>query len=305
MQRAKHLFIITGPTAVGKTDLTVDLASLFRCDIISCDSRQFYREMNIGTAKPSESQLAQVKHHFINSLSVDQSFSAGDFERHSEQLLETLFEDQGMVIATGGSGLYIKALCEGFDSFPVVDKKIIERLKSQFKKEGIQPLQEQLSQSDPEYFKIVDQQNAHRLIRALSIIQASGNPYSSYLNKAKAKKKFKVTYIILERDRDELYKRINLRVDLMIKEGLVEEAKLLYPKKALNALQTVGYQELFDHFDEKITLQNAVDLIKRNSRRYAKRQMTWFRRIDNAHYFHPAQAKEIRTLIQKSMDELK
>ena len=281
--KGKNLLVITGPTAVGKTAFTLKHAKQSGLEILSCDSRQFYREMSIGTAKPSADELEQVKHHFINSLNIDQDYSSGDFERDGLIFLGQFFKAHDEIILSGGSGLYIKALCEGFDTFPEVPKEVFDEIS----KLPLEKLQADLGALDPNYIKKVDKSNKHRLIRALGVIKVSGKPFSDFLGKSKLKRDFTVKYIVLNRPREELYERINLRVDQMVEAGLEEEARGLYPLRKLNALQTVGYQEMFTHFDGDISLAEAIELIKRNSRRYAKRQLTWFRRIEGAHWMHP------------------
>ena len=299
-EEKKYLIVITGPTAVGKTDLTIDLAQHFDAEIISCDSRQFYKEMSIGTAKPSKDELLSVKHHFVDSLSITEPYSAGDFERDGLVLVKKLFKKNNTVFVSGGSGLYIRALCEGFHTFPNVDDSIVSELKERLKNQGIEALQTELLEKDPDFYRKVDIHNAHRIIRALSVIQSSGKPFSSFTQPSLKKRDFEVIYVVLNRDRQELYYRINDRVDSMMKQGLLEEAKKLFAYKSNNALQTVGYQELFDHLEGKSALKNSVDLIKQNTRRYAKRQLTWFRRINDAEWFHPDQKQEIIELITET-----
>ena len=300
MSEKNYLIIIAGATAVGKTSISIDLARHFDAEILSCDSRQFFRETNIATAKPSPKELSLVKHHFINELSIHQSYSVGDFERDGLQLLEQLFKKNKLVLLTGGSGLYIRALCEGLDHFPAVPPKVLEEVKQWHQKKGLKFLQEKLKSLDPKYFQKVDLQNPHRLIRALSVCLASGQPYSSFREKTKKNpRNFIPVYILLTRNRDELYQRINLRVDEMIKNGLIEEAKQLLPFRQLNALQTLGYSELFDYLDGKTSLEEAVELIKRNTRRFAKRQITWFRRKSHWKHFHPDKFDMIQSYIEQ------
>ncbi|WP_235292402.1 tRNA (adenosine(37)-N6)-dimethylallyltransferase MiaA [Portibacter lacus] len=291
--KEKHLLVITGPTAVGKTALTIQLATEYQLEIVSCDSRQFYKEMNIGTAKPSVNELQLAPHHFINTLSISEDYSAGDFERDGLALLDKLFEKSDTVILTGGSGLYIKALCEGFDEFPDVPSVIFEKINQY----PLEKLQAELSLKDPTYFQKVDIENKQRLVRALSVFESSGKPFSHFLGKRSRARNFTPTYVILNRNREELYERINLRVDQMIEQGLEAEAKELFPFRSYNSLQTVGYQEFFDYFDGKIERDEAIELIKRNSRRYAKRQLTWFRKIPDAIWLHPEDKIDLKTLI--------
>ena len=275
---SKYLIIITGPTAVGKSSMAIDIAKHFNTEIISADSRQCFQEISIGTAKPSKAELTEIPHHFVDCLSIKDHYTAGDYEKEYLAVLEQLFEKHKVIILTGGTGLYIDALCEGLDDFPLVKKEDLNFYKNKHKEEGIDVLQRLLKEQDPSYFKIVDQQNAHRLIRALSVIKSSGKPFSSFLNKEKADRRFSIIPIVLEMDRNALYERINHRVDQMMDTGLLEEAKSVFHLRHLNALQTVGYKELFEYFEGSITQEQAVELIKRNSRRYAKRQMTWFRK---------------------------
>lgn len=273
-----YLIVVGGPTASGKTDFAIRLALHYRTVILSADSRQFYREMRIGTARPDEAQLAAVPHYFIGHLSVTDSYSVGDYERDALALLDELFQKHKVVILTGGSGLYIKALCEGLDEFPEVPAEIRDAVEQIYKNEGIKALQRELKSVDPTYYDIVDTQNPQRLIRAISVYRASGRPYSAFRTQQSVPRNFIPIYIQLDWPRDVLYARINERVTRMMEEGLLEEARQLYPLRHHNALQTVGYQELFDYFDGHCTLEEAVDLIRQNSRRYAKRQLTWMRR---------------------------
>ncbi len=278
MIQKKHLIVIAGPTAVGKTSTTIKIAQHFDCEIINSDSRQFYREMTIGTAKPSEQELKSIHHHFIDNLSIHDSYNVGDFEKDTHALLKEVFKTKDVVLMTGGSGLYIRAVTEGLDKFPDIPAKILADLNHIYKSDGIAGLQEELRQVDLDYYNSIDIHNHRRIIRALSVFKASGQPFSSFLNQKKEKKDFEIHYILLERDREELYQRINLRVDLMVDAGLEEEARSLFEFKGLKSLQTVGYQEFFSYFDGTISRDDAIELIKRNSRRYAKRQMTWFRK---------------------------
>ncbi|SEO27354.1 tRNA dimethylallyltransferase [Mucilaginibacter gossypiicola] len=277
-QTPPTLIVVAGPTAVGKTAAAIELAQHFSTVVVSADSRQFFREMSIGTAKPNEGELAAAKHYFINSHSISESFSVGDFEKQGLTLLNELFNVHDKVILAGGSGLYVKAICEGFDDLPVADISIREKLNRQLEEEGIIPLQEKLKQVDPDYYTLVDLNNPQRIIRALEVFETSGKPFSSYRNATINKRPFNVIKLALDMPREKLYERINLRVDLMAKQGLVEEVKGLLPHRQLNALNTVGYSELFDYFDGKNSLDEALLLIKQNTRRFAKRQLTWFRK---------------------------
>lgn len=285
----KKLIVIAGPTAVGKTAVGIALAKKLGTEIISADSRQFFREMSIGTAKPTDEELAQAKHHFINSHSITENFSVGDFERDGLPLLDQLFQKYDTVIMVGGSGLYIRAICEGFDELPVASGEIREKLNLEFKEKGLVYLQEKLKAADPAYYDEVDLNNPQRLIRALEVFESTGKPFSSYRKSATNKRSFECVKIGLNLPRELLYQRINERVDEMIKLGLVEEVRSLMPYRHLNALNTVGYSELFDHLDGKTDLQTAIDLIKQNTRRFAKRQLTWFRKDEGIKWFEADQ----------------
>lgn len=275
---SKTLIAVVGPTAIGKTSLGIGLANHFGTEIISADSRQFYREMRIGTAVPSDAELKAAKHHFIQHKSIHEPYSVGDFEKEAILLLDTLFKSKDMVVMVGGSGLYVDAVVHGLDDFPDIDPKIRESLNTKLQKEGLEALQTELKLKDPKYYANVDLGNPHRLIRALEVSIASGKPYSSFLNRKKSKRGFKTLYVGIQADREVIYERINERVDLMMKAGLLEEAKELYRHRTLNALQTVGYRELFEYFDGNCDLNFAVSEIKKNTRRFAKRQLTWLRK---------------------------
>ncbi len=269
---------VVGPTAIGKTALGIHLARHFQTEIVSADSRQFFKEMEIGTAVPSKEELQQAKHHFIQHKSILEPYSVGDFERDTLVLLEQLFQNHKQVIMVGGSGLYVDAVINGLDKFPDVDPKMRTLLNQQLKQEGLESLQKELKQRDPDYYKVVDVENPHRLIRALEVCLASDLPYSSFLNQEKPERPFKSLYIGINAPREIIYERINSRVDLMIEQGLLDEAKKLYPHKHLNALQTVGYKELFEYIGGHYNLDFAVSEIKKNTRRFAKRQLTWLRK---------------------------
>lgn len=287
-----YLLVIIGPTASGKTALSIQLAQQFKTVILSCDARQFYREMTIGTAKPTTEELAAAPHQFIDSLSIEEAYNMGAFERDAVAFLEQHYQQEQLAIMAGGSGLYVKAVCEGVDHFPAIDPAVRVALNELWEAKGIEALQAELAIADPVYYQQVDQANPHRLIRALEICRGTGQAFSSFQGKSKAKRPFQAIKIGLDWDRAALYERINKRVDLMVEEGLVEEARSLYPKRHLNALQTVGYQELFQYFDGDIDLNTAIELIKRNTRRYAKRQLTWFRKDQAIHWVNPATAFE-------------
>lgn len=276
--KKKVLLAVVGPTAIGKTALGIQLAKHFDTEILSADSRQFFKEMEIGTAVPSQEELAQVPHYFIQHKSIFEPYSVGDFEKEAMALLDGLFQQKDTVVMVGGSGLYVDAVVHGLDEFPEVDPDIRTALNQKLKKNGLSSLQEELKLKDPSYYKIVDLENPHRLIRALEVCRASGQPFSSFLNRPKPKRPFKTLYVGLEAPREVIYERINQRVDLMMQAGLLEEAERLYPHKTLNALQTVGYKELFEYLDGHCTLEFAVSEIKKNTRRFAKRQLTWLRK---------------------------
>lgn len=298
MVQKRYLIVIGGPTAAGKTSTAIRIANHFGIEIISADSRQFFQEMSIGTAKPSTTELAQAPHHFINNLSIQDSYSVGAYEKEVLEKLEELLEGYEAAILVGGSGLYIRAVCEGLDEFPDVPESIKEELVRQFEEEGLAPLQASLETLDPQYYAEVDIANPHRLIRALSVIKASGEPFSKFRNQAPKERPFEIIKIVLEMDRVALYDRINQRVDQMLEDGLLEEAKSLHPFRHLNALQTVGYEELFNYFEGKTSLEEAIELIKRNSRRYAKRQMTWFRKKEDWQRFSPTDVEGILSYLQ-------
>ncbi|WP_350292053.1 tRNA (adenosine(37)-N6)-dimethylallyltransferase MiaA [uncultured Croceitalea sp.] len=274
----KILIAVIGPTAIGKTNLAIALAQYYKTEIISADSRQFYKEMRIGTAVPSSEELATIKHHFIQHKSIFDEYSVGDFEREVIKKLNNLFEDNNVAIVVGGSGLYVDAVVNGLDNFPQVAPEIREKLKVELETNGINSLQKKLEKLDGDYYQKVDLDNPHRIIRALEICIGTGQPYSSFLNQKKNTRNFKTFYIGLQAERDIIYERINKRVDAMIDEGLLKEAKALYPQKNLNALQTVGYKELFAFMDGKWSLDMAIIEIKKNTRRFAKRQLTWYRK---------------------------
>ncbi|PCJ83424.1 MAG: tRNA (adenosine(37)-N6)-dimethylallyltransferase MiaA [Flavobacteriales bacterium] len=297
---AKTLIVILGPTAVGKTALGIELAKDFSTEIISADSRQFYKEMAIGTAKPTAKEMQGIKHHFIDFLSIEENYTAGKFEKDALNCLEGIFQTKDMAIMIGGSGLYINAVCNGIDEIPEGNEEIRQQLNNKLEKEGIELLQKQLQELDAEYYTEVDVSNPRRLIRALEVCLTSDIPYSTLRKNSAKKRSFKIVKIGLHLEREELYNRINNRADLMIKNGLPAEAKKLYPFKTHNALQTVGYSELFDYFDGKHSLEKAVELIKRNTRRYAKRQLTWFRKDKEIEWFAPNELDAIEAHLKRS-----
>lgn len=297
-----YLISIVGPTGIGKTSLSVHLARAFNTEIISADSRQFFREMHLGTAVPSAEELTAAPHHFIQHRSIQENYSVGDFERDALEKMEELFQKHRLLIMVGGSGLYVKSVLEGLDNFPEVDPAIRAALNEKALQTGLIPLQEQLKEADPETFARIDINNPHRVIRALEICMGTGKPYSSFLHKGKSSRNFKAIKIGLIAPREVIYDRINQRVDLMLKDGLLQEARDLFPQKELNALNTVGYKELFEHFEGKTSLEEAVEEIKKNSRRFAKRQLTWFRKEEDIHWFdYTTPASEIISFIEKEI----
>lgn len=308
------LVVIAGPTAVGKTATSIHIAQNLVCEIVSADSRQFYREMNIGTAKPSPEELKSVTHHFINNLSLNDEYNAGNFETEAVELIEEKLKTQDYIILTGGSGLYVNAVLKGLDILPEADVQLRESLEKEMKEKGIEFLQAELKKNDPDYYAEVDLQNPQRLIRALEVCILTGRPYSSFRNKKEVKRNFKTIKICLNSDREVLYERINKRVDEMIAAGLLDEVKSLFEEvppvtkrsrsvrgfSGNNPLQTVGYNELILFLKGEITFEKAVELIKRNTRRYAKRQLTWFRRDKDYKWFHPYQINEMICYIRNS-----
>lgn len=289
----KTLIVIVGPTAVGKTDLSIEIAKYFNAPIVSSDSRQVFKQMNIGTAVPSVGQLAEVEHHFIQTLDIDQHYTAGQYEHDALETINNLFQGSQYVLLTGGSGLYIDALCDGIDVIPATDDNIRAELRVSLKNDGLESLVERLKLLDEDFYKQVDRNNPNRIVRALEVCLSTGQPYSK-LRVGKVKKRdFKIVKVGLTIEREILYERINRRVNLMVEQGLVEEARGLHQFKHYNSLQTVGYREFFDYFEGTTTLDEAIELLKRNTRRYAKRQMTWFRRYENMEWFSPNQFDKI------------
>lgn len=282
----KFLISIVGPTAIGKTALAIQLAHYFKTEILSADSRQFYQEMTIGTAVPTTEELVSVNHHFIHHKSIKNDYSVGDFEKEAMGLLEEKFKEKRVMIMVGGSGLYVDAVTKGLDEFPTVDKNIRISLNEQLKREGLKSLQQQLNILDEATFNTIKIDNPHRVIRALEICIGTGKPYSSFLNTSKKTRPFKTIKIGLTADRELIYERINKRVDIMMEEGLEAEAKSLYKYKSLNALNTVGYKELFAYLDGEYSLDDAISEIKKNTRRFAKRQLTWFRKDATIRWFN-------------------
>lgn len=277
----KKLIVIQGPTASGKTALGVELAKYYNTAVVSSDSRQFYHEMSIGTAKPSKEEMSNIPHFFIDSHSITEELTAASYEKEALSILMTLFKERDVVLLVGGSGMYIDALCDGLDDIPA-SKELKQQLNKEFEANGLNALLEELKKKDSEYYEIVDKSNPMRVIRALEAIRFSGKTYSSFRKKEKAERGFKVIRFVINHERSVLYDRINLRVDEMINSGLVNEVKSLEEYKGLAVMKTVGYSEIFDYFDNKFTLEEAIDKIKQNTRRYAKRQLTWFRRDESA-----------------------
>ena len=282
----KYLIIVTGPTAIGKTAMAIAIAKHFKCEILSADSRQFFKEMTIGTAVPSQEELAAAPHHFIHNKSIYDTYTVGDFEREAIQLLDEIYINNDFAVLAGGSGLYIDAVLKGFDDFPDIDDSVRVKLVAGYEKGGIAYLQNELKKRDPVHYNNVAKENPQRLMRALEVCIGSGKPYSSFLNLKKSSRNVIPIIIGLEAERDVMYNRINQRVDIMVNEGLIEEAKNLYPFKKLNALQTVGYREFFAYFDDEYPLNTVIEEIKKNTRRFAKRQMTWFKRNPDTAWFH-------------------
>lgn len=305
MMNTKHLVVIAGPTGSGKTDLSIRVAQYYHCPIISTDSRQFYRGIPIGTAQPTEDEQQKAEHHFIADRELKDNFNCGAYEAEALRRLKDLFLKHDVVIAVGGSGLYIKALCEGMDDLPEVDPSLREELKQRCYTEGVDAMAEELKRLDPDFYEIVDRKNPARVVRALEVCISTGKPYSTLRSGEKHQRAFNIIKIGVTMEREVLYERIDRRVDLMVQAGFEEEARKVYPLRELNALQTVGYREWFDHFDGKISREEAIELIKRNSRRYAKRQMTWFNRDSEIEWFNPAETEKILEYIDSKICSLK
>ena len=298
----KYLLVVVGPTAIGKTALGIELAKHYNTEIISADSRQFFREMKIGTAVPSEAELAAAKHHFIQHISVEEDYSVGDFERDAIEKLRELYNEKDVVVMVGGSGLYVDAVVKGLDDFPEVAPQIRIDLKKELEEQGLERLQQELKKRDPEYFSEVDRQNPHRVIRALEICRGTGKPYSGFRKDSSKNRFFEPVYIGLTAARELVYDRINRRVDMMMEQGLLQEAEFLFPKRELNALNTVGYKELFKYLEHEWDLQTAIEEIKKNTRRFAKRQFTWFRKNEQINWFEAGTPfSEIISELQKKI----
>ncbi|MCX4291742.1 MAG: tRNA (adenosine(37)-N6)-dimethylallyltransferase MiaA [Odoribacter sp.] len=298
----KTLVVLLGPTGVGKTDLSIDLAKSFGTSIVSCDSRQIYREMKIGTAVPSEQQLAAVPHFFIRTLSVNAYYNSWQFEQQALEKIHELHEKQKVVVMAGGSMMYIDAVCKGIDDIPTIDPALRQSLMNRYEEEGLESIRLQLKQLDPVFYEQVDLNNAKRVLHAVEVCLMAGVPYSSLRTNVAKDRGFRIIKIGLMREKEELYDRINRRVDQMLQNGLMEEARSLYPYREYNALNTVGYKEWFDFFDGKIDEAEAIRLIKRNSRRYAKKQLSWFRRDGEIRWFHPDEKNRILTYLQSCME---
>lgn len=292
------LIVVGGPTGSGKSALAVEIAKHFNAPIISTDSRQMYRGMAIGTAQPTAEELVAVKHYFIADREPEDDFNCGRYEVEALALLDKLFAENRYVVAVGGSGLYIQALCSGMDELPEADEELRNALKARLESEGVETLFAELKRLDPAYAEVVDRYNPARVMRALEVCISTGRPYSEQRRGTTSERPFHIIKIATDMPRDILYDRINRRVDMMVEDGLIAEAEAMYPKRHLNALQTVGYREVFDYFDGKCSLDEAIELVKRNSRRYAKRQMTWFRRDSEFRWFAPADLSEIIAYIE-------
>jgi tRNA dimethylallyltransferase len=304
-----YLITIIGPTAIGKTSLSIALAQHFGCDIISCDSRQFFKEMKIGTAVPSDEELASANHHFIQNKSIFENYTVGDFEKEAIAKLDELFLKNNIQIMVGGSGLYVDAILKGLDSFPDIAPEIREEVRTTYEEKGLEYLQTTLHDLDVTYYQSLLETNPqtllnpNRMMRFVEVCLGSGKPYSSFINKKENNRNFTPIVIGLEAEREIMYSRINQRVDIMLNEGQLQEAESLFQNKELNALQTVGYRELFDYFEGKITLDFAIEEIKKNTRRFSKRQLTWFKRTENAIWFdYLTDRKEIMDNLQLIID---
>lgn len=298
----KKLFVIIGPTAVGKTSISIKLAEILHSPIISADSRQFFKELKIGTAAPTDNELKKVKHYFIGTHSIFDTYNAGQYEEDAIKLLTELFQRHNALVLTGGSMMYIDAVCNGLDNVPTISDEVREFWKKEYETKGLAHIQEKLKELDEKHYTEVDLKNPKRILHALEVCMQSGKPYSDFRKGKKKKRDFEIIKIGLNRPRAELYNRINQRVDIMIKDGLIEEAKRYYSHKELNTLNTVGYKELYGYMDGEYDLEKAIELIKRDSRRYAKRQLTWFNKDEEIHWFHPDKEEEIILFIQQQLN---
>ena len=298
----KTLIVITGPTAVGKTAISLDIAKHFGIPVINADSRQIFKELKIGTARPTEAEMREVKHYFVGTLGIGDYYSASLYEQQVLELLEKEFQSHDYALLSGGSMMYIDAVCDGIDDIPTIDDQTRETMKRRLKEEGLEALVEELKRLDPDYYEIVDRQNYRRVVHALEICTMTGKTYTSFRRKETSQRPFKIIKIGLNREREELYNRINARVDQMMADGLLEEARSMYPMRSMNALNTVGYKELFDYFDGRWPLEEAVERIKGNTRRYARKQLTWFKKDEHIRWFHPDDKQAIMNYISKDYE---
>jgi len=302
---SKALIVIAGPTAAGKTALAIQIAKYFKTEIISADSRQLYREMSIGTAKPSKEELEAVRHHLIDSHSIHDSFSVGDYEKEVINLLKDLFRTHEQVVLVGGSGLFINAVCNGFDELPVASEETRKKLNQLLEEKGIEHLQEKLKKADPQYYAEVDINNPQRLIRALEVFESTGKPFSSFRTNIPKKRNFNIIKLAISPNRERLYEQINLRVDQMLENGLLKEVEGLKEYRHLNALNTVGYSEIFEYFDGRLSEEESIDKIKQNTRRFAKRQLTWFKKSEDIHWFDPKDSGSILNYLDDAISSLR
>ena len=298
----KTLIVLTGPTAVGKTAVSLDIAKHFGIPVINADSRQIFKELKIGTARPTETEMQEVRHYFVGTLSIDDYYSASLYEQQVLELLDKEFQSHDYALLSGGSMMYIDAVCDGIDDIPTIDDNTRALMKQRLKEEGLEALVEELKRLDPEYYEIVDRQNPRRVVHALEICVMTGKTYTSFRKRSKKERPFRIIKIGLDRPREELYNRINARVDKMMSDGLLNEVKALYPKKELNALNTVGYKELFDYLDGRWPLEEAVERIKGNTRRYARKQLTWYKKDEQIRWFHPDDKHSIINFISKDYE---
>ena len=300
--RGKKLIVLTGPTAVGKTAVSLDIAKHFGIPVINADSRQIFKELKIGTARPTEEEMQEVKHYFVGTLGIEDYYSASLYEQQVLELLDKEFQSHDYALLSGGSMMYIDAVCDGIDDIPTIDDNTRALMKQRLKDEGLEALVEELKRLDPEYYEIVDRQNPRRVVHALEICVMTGQTYTSFRKRSKKERPFRIIKIGLDRPREELYNRINARVDQMMSDGLFDEVKQLYPKKELNALNTVGYKELFDYLDGRWPLEEAVERIKGNTRRYARKQLTWYKKDEQIRWFHPDDKQAIINYISKDYE---
>ena len=300
--RGKKLIVLTGPTAVGKTAVSLDIAKHFGIPVINADSRQIFKELRIGTARPTEAEMEEVKHYFVGTLGIEDYYSASLYEQQVLELLDKEFQSHDYALLSGGSMMYIDAVCDGIDDIPTIDDNTRALMKQRLKDEGLEALVEELKRLDPEYYEIVDRQNPRRVVHALEICVMTGQTYTSFRKRSKKERPFRIIKIGLDRPREELYNRINARVDQMMNDGLLDEVKALYPKKDLNALNTVGYKELFDYLDGRWPLEEAVERIKGNTRRYARKQLTWYKKDEQIRWFHPDDKQAIINYISKDYE---